>query len=297
MSPPSSRRVHFADLQKIQVDLIGTENTLPGQPKVVFYVFCVRIPCSAFVKEEIEIRISKRYSDFRTLNGELEQIIGNLPGLPSKTSVMPTWFGGGNDMNALSERKVKLYEYLRSILKIPAVLRCQKLWAFLDFAVSNISVVDEGVPQLKLTLNDPRFGVNAVCYDAESGIVLSACEDSDPVSRLSTLVVNKARMAFDKRSEKEKIPMGIFNVWKRGPNSIWDVVCSNTFDCQATALAWDRARQRCFLGLDNGFINVYSVPHPFQSMTLIKEIQVHALRISELIYDPSTDVLVRAIIF
>lgn len=233
--------------------------------------------------------LSKRYSDFHTLHKTLSKYSRSLPDLPGKTYV-PSWLADPSQ-EIIDERQNALECYLCGILKQSVVLRSAAFHQFFELKQNKIEVLADGVvPQLKFTLNEPRFGLNDLAYDSFNGVLLSVCQDADMLSRTNTFLTN-IKLPWEK-SVGNELPLGVLNVWSQNESGAWDVSAFKDFDSKASAIAWDPPRFRAFVGFESGEIKIFEIKQPYTRITELKSIFHHTARVSSLIYDNITDLLI-----
>eukprot|EP00475_Leptophrys_vorax_P008370 TRINITY_DN15408_c0_g1_i1.p1 TRINITY_DN15408_c0_g1~~TRINITY_DN15408_c0_g1_i1.p1 ORF type:complete len:513 (-),score=90.99 TRINITY_DN15408_c0_g1_i1:84-1622(-) len=292
----NQRTIPFSRLQTIRIT-IPDHNFAPENSSLVLYSLSIALSSSQDVKqEEPEVTwvVPKRFSEFVSLNEVISKACSSITSpFPSKLSILPSWISSSIDMNAIYKRQDALQAYMQCICKIPAVLRMSAFQEFIGLE-SNAYLkleVETLPPVLQFTLNDPRYGVNSLIYDEKYDIVLSACEDPNLFSKMNSYIAN-AKLPWESKPISE-IPVGVMNVWGRiKADGGWDVASFQEYLCPASAIAWDSIRNRCFVGLETGVVKVYNILEPFTEISHFRDLQIHSARVSEMIYESETDLLI-----
>lgn len=307
MSRFAERLVTVENLNSLQVEIPEYNNSQPGKSKIVSHLLLLisrffipsLLPSSWMV--QMNLSPGRSPKDFQSLvhsilqyvylpssHRKLSKFLSVLPKFPTK-AVVPSWFMFPS-LDALDKRKKSLEDYLKELVLIPAVVRSKDFQDFFGFETFSLRLVDNAHPDLLFSLNDPRFGINAIEYDAAENLLISACEDPHIVSRVNSYITN-TKMPWEGKSPSE-VPIGVLNIWKRDQRGNWDVSAFQEYSCQCTAVFWDAPRQRVFAGLETGLIKVYELSAPFNHLRHVKDIPVHEARVSAIIYDSASDTLI-----
>jgi hypothetical protein len=305
----SLKTILFTRLQLLQVS-VPEHSFAPENSSLVLYKLQFTLPpppsSAADNKDqeqedkEVSWNVTRRFSEFAALHEEISKVCNTAvpggiltSGFPSKLSILPSWLSSSIDMNAIAKRQEELQAYMQAVSKIPAILRMTAFQNFigLDTHASCQVKVESLPPILQFTLNDPRFGVNSLVYDEKYDIVLSACEDPNFFSKMNSYIAN-AKLPWETKPISE-MPVGVMNVWgKVKADGGWDVASFQEYLCPASAIAWDSVRNRCFVGLETGVVKVYNILEPFTEISHSRDLQIHSARISEMIYESETDLLI-----
>lgn len=225
-------------------------------------------------------KLSKRYSEFAALHESLSRKIGNLPPFPPKRWIFK------NDPDFLSGRRHDLDNYIRALVRISPVLCFPEVQKFLKTMEHGIrfSPQDNTVPQKVSQFRDPQFGFNSIDIDFKSGIALSVQEDSDAVSKVDSLLMN-IRMPWEK--ESANVPIGCLTMWKRNSKGDWNSIAVKNYDCQASALCWNKEKNIVFVGLQTGIIKQYRISPETGKIVALEDITSFTKRVTAIYHDNS----------
>jgi hypothetical protein len=110
--------------------------------------------------------VSRRFQEFDVLNTTLlKKIQHGLP-FPAKT-----WFKSF-EPDFVEQRRAELQLYLQGLANSRVGLNAIEFKNFLELSV-NVPGIDEYLPSMRITLQDPKFGVNAHVYDHKRGLLLT----------------------------------------------------------------------------------------------------------------------------
>jgi len=209
---------------------------------------------------DVRWEVSKRFSEFDGLLQSLAAAnYGSLPRLPSKTLL-----GSPTDTGAIDARKEQLRIILHDLLLRPDTRTSQQVRSFL--AVD--SHADTAVRVVRMealrTYEDPRFGVSGLCAAPGTGLLLISHEDSTHLSRLGRVW-----------SVVEPDELGAMHVWTRTTDGMWKRVFSKTFGIKVRSLCWEESSRQCFVGLEDGQIEIYAVPADSLQPTVMTTLELH----------------------
>ncbi len=244
---------------------------------VTLYNIAVAIPSAG-----LEWTVQRRFSEFDTLYQVLSEHSSALPSLPAKT-----WWFRNMSEDVINTRKLELDVFLKKLVTIPHARHSRELIAFL-------SVLDHALPDTSqvpvsfASITDRNFGVNDFVYAPEEGLVITACEDADLISRLDSQLSNMP-LPWETRSKNAPtVPLGSLNCWLLDSDSGSYVPVSTLFfEHQATAVAWDPVRRHIYLGLENGKTITYAASEGFTELTVVGEVAHHTKKVAKLIYAQS----------
>jgi len=209
---------------------------------------------------ESKWEVTKRFSEFDGLLQNLTQSrYAGLPKLPSKTLL-----GSPTDTAFIEERKEQLRLILNDLIFRPDTRTSQQLRQFLamdshmDIAVRSLQ------PEAMRTFEDPRFGVSGVCAVPRANLLFVTHEDSTHLSRLGRVW-----------SVVEPDELGALHLWGCGSDGAWKRLFSKTFGIKVRSLCWEDTTRQCFVGLEDGKIEVYSVPADTLQPTLVQTVEMH----------------------
>jgi WD40 repeat protein len=209
---------------------------------------------------EAKWEVTKRFSEFDGLLQSLAQgRYGGLPKLPSKTLL-----GSPTDVQLIEERKQQLRMILHDLLFRPDTRTSQQLRQFLALDSHAEVAVRSVQPDAMRTFEDPRFGVSGVCAVPQSNLLFVTHEDSTHLSRLGRVW-----------SVVEPDELGALHLWSNSSDGSWKRLFSKTFGIKARSLSWEDNTRQCFVGLEDGKIEVYSVPRDTMQPTLVVAMEVH----------------------
>lgn len=210
--------------------------------------------------EETKWEVTKRFSEFDGLLQSLGQNrYAGLPKLPSKTI-----FGSPNDQAAIEERKTQLRLVLNDLLFRPDTRTSQQLRQFLALDSHADTAVRSLQPDAMRTFEDPRFGVSGICAVPRANLLFVTHEDSTHLARLGRVW-----------SVVEPDELGALHLWANGSDGAWKRLYSKTFGIKVRSLCWEESTRQCFVGLEDGKIEVYSVPSDTLQPTIVQTMEVH----------------------
>jgi len=210
--------------------------------------------------EDTKWEVTKRFSEFDTLLQSLSQSrYGGLPKLPSKTLL-----GSPTDTGAIEERKVQLRLIINDLLFRPDTRTSQQLRQFLALDSHLEIPVRSLQPDAMRTFEDPRFGVSGVCAVPRANLLFVTHEDSTHLSRLGRVW-----------SVVEPDELGALHLWACASDGSWKRLFSKTFGIKVRSLCWEDSTRQLFVGLEDGKIEVYSVPADTLQPTLVQTVEVH----------------------
>jgi len=205
--------------------------------------------------------VQKRFSEFDVLLQSLAcSRCAGLPKMPAKTLL-----GSPTDAKAIDGRKEQLRIILYDLLMRADTRTCQPLRQFLAID----SHVDAPIRCLQAdamrTFEDPRFGVSGLDLSTRAGLVLVTHEDSTHLSKLGRVW-----------SVVEPDELGALHVWSHTTDGTWKRAFSKTYGVKARCLAWEDSSRQLFVGLEDGRIEVFSIPSDGPvAPSLVTELRLH----------------------
>lgn len=106
--------------------------------------------------------VERRFAEFDVLHASLAKKTAQLPAMPAKT-----WFKSF-DPEFIEQRRAELEVYLRACANSRVVLNAREFHSFLELG-TNMHGMTDHLPTERIVLKDPKFGVNAACYDHRRG--------------------------------------------------------------------------------------------------------------------------------
>lgn len=209
---------------------------------------------------ETRWEVQKRFSEFDQLLQSLDQSrYAGLPKLPAKTLL-----GSPTDTAAIEERKVQLRLVLNDLLFRPDTRTSQQLRQFLSLDLNLDISATSLQPDAIRTFEDPRFGVSGICAVPRASMLFVTHEDSTHLSRLGRVW-----------SVVEPDELGALHLWAHSNDGSWKRLFSKTFGIKVRALCWEESTRQCFVGLEDGKIEAYSVPSDTLQPTLVQTLELH----------------------
>jgi len=154
---------------------------------------------------------------------------------------------------------------MKKLVTIPHARHSRELINFL-------SVLDHAVPDTSrvpvpfATITDRNFGVNDVVYSPADGLVITACEDADLISRLDSQLSNIPLPWEAKSKASSVVPLGSLNCWQLDTESGSYLPVSTLFyEHQVCALStliassniFHTTSHRCHKYLQSSYLNFY----------------------------------------
>lgn len=209
---------------------------------------------------ETKWEVAKRFSEFDALLQALAQNrYAGLPKLPSKTLL-----GSPTDTEAIEGRKEQLRIIINDLLFRPDTRSSQQLRQFLALDSHADAALRSLQPDAMRTFEDPRFGVSGICAVPRANLLFVTHEDSTHLSRLGRVW-----------SVVEPDELGALHLWSNGSESTWKRMYSRTYGIKVRSLCWEDLTRQCFVGLEDGKIEVYTVPADTLQPTLVATLELH----------------------
>lgn len=194
---------------------------------------------------ETKWEVAKRFSEFDTLlAGLTASNYAGLPKLPSKTLL-----GSPTDTVAIDGRKEQLRIIINDLLFRPDTRGSHQLRQFLAMDSHMDAAVRSMLPEALRTFEDPRFGVSGLAAVPRQSLLFATHEDSTHLSRLGRVW-----------SVVEPDELGALHLWGLSGESSWKRMYSRTYGIKVRSLCWEESSRQCFVGLEDGKIEVYALP-------------------------------------
>mmetsp|Transcript_108083 Transcript_108083/g.187531 ORF Transcript_108083/g.187531 Transcript_108083/m.187531 type:complete len:539 (-) Transcript_108083:77-1693(-) len=204
--------------------------------------------------------VAKRFSEFDALLQALSQNrYAGLPKLPSKTLL-----GSPTDTEAIEGRKEQLRIIINDLLFRPDTRSSQQVRQFLALDSHADAPVRSLQPDAMRTFEDPRFGVSGICAVPRANLLFVTHEDSTHLSRLGRVW-----------SVVEPDELGALHLWAHGSEAAWKRMYSRTYGIKVRSLCWEDTTRQCFVGLEDGKIEVYAVPAETLQPSVIATLELH----------------------
>lgn len=268
--------------EEVRVSASRTEQD--GKKQFTLYVVLVKWP-DPETGESAAWTVSRRFSEFAELHRELGRHVSSLPALPSKT-----WFRT-LDPGFVRRRQGELNLYVQRLAAMVPVLHAAAFHAFLELdahvphGLSTVQVRPRLTEQI-----DGLFGVNDLVYAEQDEIIITACEDCNLFSKLDARLSNM-RLPWEDKDDGRFAPLGTYNVYARNDTMAWELQHTEYFDTPVCSVAYDPLRRYIFVGLASGHVHTYLTDLELSDFERVCTKEVHADRVSALVYCPTRDVL------
>jgi len=136
------------------------------------------------------------------------------------------------------------------------------------------------------------LGVNAHVYDPTRGLLITACEDSDIMSRLDSQLSN-IQLPWEDSASASVVPLGSLNCWLYEASSdSWVPTTTLFFEHQVSALAFDSKRGNIWVGLHNGQVICYRCSHDYTELEMLYDCTLHNHRVGAMYYSAEDDIVI-----
>lgn len=219
-----------------------------------------------------EWKLEKRFSDFDTLNLILKESFEELPELPGKT------FFALSNQAEIDHRKQGLDKYLKALAVRKDVMNYEPVRQFLQLT--------ENAPEL--LMKAPTYvgdltcglGVSAIHFDYDRGVLFVGSGDMDTASRFESYLTNLRMPWEEKKTEEDAFAVvGTIECYvvKDKEKMVCEKVWSKPYSSAVNVIEWDARTFRLLVGLDNGTLELLSVPKDteFKRFTEVFKEKVH----------------------
>ncbi|KRX05178.1 WD40-repeat-containing domain [Pseudocohnilembus persalinus] len=201
-----------------------------------------------------EWNLEYRYSQFDELHKQLKKLYSGMPHLPGKSLFKVT------EDAQLDERRLKLQDYLRTLISRPDIFNSDSLKQFLQLdKYASEAIVNP--PKLLAETSGFNHGVRDFFYESNKGALFILSGDMNVGSRVDAYMTN-TKMPWEKEAPQTLVSVGALECWVRvkGESEFkFERVWTKIYPLQGICLYWDSDNNQVFVGLDEGQLNVIKV--------------------------------------